>query len=157
MTEPGKPTGPSLERATDADAAEIAALYLASRADALPFLRRIHDDAAVGIWIRTQMLRRGETWVARADGVILGFVTLVEAELEQLYLRPGHYRRGIGALLLDQAKAHSPGRLQLFTFQRNARARAFYEAHGFRLVDLSDGAGNEAGEPDARYAWGPLK
>jgi len=43
--------------------------------------------------------------------------------------------------------------LHLFTFQRNARARAFYEAHGFRLVDLSDGARNEEGEPDARYDW----
>ena len=152
-----KMTAPSLEPATDADAAEIAALYLASRADALPFLHRVHGDEAVGTWVLTVMLRRGETWVARADGVILGFVTWVGDELDQLYLLPGQYRRGIGSMLLDQAKARGPGRLHLFTFQRNARARAFYEAHGFRLVDLNDGARNEEGEPDARYAWAAVR
>jgi len=144
---------PALEPATEADAAEIAALYLASRADALPFLRRVHCDEAVGAWVRTVLLRRGETWVARADGVILGFVTRVGDELDQLYLLPGHFRRGIGSMLLDQAKARSRGRLHLFTFQRNARACAFYEAQGFRLVDLNDGARNQEGEPDARYTW----
>lgn len=148
-----KMTRPSLERATDADAAEIAALYLGSRADALPALRRVHADEVVRSWVRTVMLRRGETWVARADGVILGFVTLVGDELDQLYLLPGQYRRGIGSMLLDQAKARSPGRLSLFTFQRNGRARAFYEAQGFRLVDLNDGTRNEEGDADARYAW----
>lgn len=147
------PTEVALDRANEADAAEIAALYLASRADALPSLRRVHDDAAVHAWIRTVMLRQGKTWVARQDGAILGFVTLRGDALDQLYLRPGHYRRGIGSILLAKAKVLSPGRLRLLTFQRNERARAFYEAQGFRIVDLNDGTRNEEGEPDVLYEW----
>jgi len=44
-------------------------------------------------------------------------------------------------------------RLELWVFQRNERARAFYRRHGFVLVEETDGAGNEERTPDARYAW----
>jgi hypothetical protein len=54
--------------------------------------------------------------------------------------------------LLDVAKRASQ-RLQLWTFQRSARARRFYEARSFALVEQTDGAGNEEKEPDARYLW----
>jgi GNAT superfamily N-acetyltransferase len=146
---------PRLERATGTDAAEIARLYLACRADALPEIRRIHDAESTQRWIEAVMLARGETWVARQAGAILGFLNLVGDQVEQLYLKPGHYRQGIGSLLLNQAKALSPGRLRLHTFQRNVRARAFYEAHGFRITDRSDGSRNEEGEPDLLYEWVP--
>ena len=139
--------------ASAADAAEIATLYLASRAAALPYLRRVHSDADTRRWIETVMLTRGESWVARIDGTILGFVTIEGENLEQLYLRPGQERRGIGSRLLAQAKARSPGHLRLYTFQRNSAARAFYEARGFRIVAMSDGSRNEEGEPDILYEW----
>ncbi|WP_449257068.1 GNAT family N-acetyltransferase [Bosea sp. (in: a-proteobacteria)] len=84
---------------------------------------------------------------------MLGFATLNGAELDQLYLLPGQFRRGIGSTLLARVKERSPGRLSLFTFQRNLAARAFYEHHGFRLVTLNDGSRNEESEPDALYAW----
>jgi hypothetical protein len=40
-------------------------------------------------------------------------------------------------------------------FQRNIRARRFYESRGFHLVEETDGAANEEREPDARYRWAP--
>ncbi len=143
----------SIERASPADAEEIAALYLASRRAALPHLRRVHSDAATREWVRRVLLAHGETWVARSSGRIVGFLSLADDELDQLYLLPGHERRGIGGRLLAKAKERSPGRLRLFTFARNRRARAFYEKHGFRLVDQTDGSRNEEGEPDIRYEW----
>jgi GNAT superfamily N-acetyltransferase len=146
-----------IERAAVADSAEIAALYLASRSDALPYLRRVHSDDAVRAWIATILLPRETSWVARREGTILGFMTLDGEELDQLYLLPGHYRQGVGSRLLAKAKALSPLRLSLFTFQRNQRARAFYEAHGFQIVEMSDGSGNEEGEPDILYEWRPAK
>ncbi len=38
--------------------------------------------------------------------------------------------------------------------QRNNRARAFYERHGFRVARMTDGADNEEREPDILYVWG---
>jgi ribosomal protein S18 acetylase RimI-like enzyme len=60
--------------------------------------------------------------------------------------------QGVGTELLDIAKRGS-GQLQLWTFQRNAQARRFYEARGFALAEQTDGARNEEKEPDARYLW----
>jgi len=145
----------TIQRAAAGDGAEIAALYLASRADALPYLRRVHSDEAVRTWIATILLPRGTSWAAWHNERILGFMTLDGDDLDQLYLLPDHYRHGIGSTLLAKAKTLSPDGLRLFTFQRNARARAFYEAHGFSVVDMNDGARNEENEPDILYAWLP--
>jgi hypothetical protein len=43
--------------------------------------------------------------------------------------------------------------LRLHVFQRNYRARAFYEARGFTAAAFSDGADNEEQEPDVLYEW----
>ncbi len=45
--------------------------------------------------------------------------------------------------------------LQLWTFQVNGPAQSFYERHGCRAVERTDGATNEEREPDVRYAWRP--
>lgn len=145
----------TIEPAAAADGAAIAALYLAARADALPWLRRVHSDEAVRDWILHDRLTRGEIWVARLDGAVVGFMALDGDDIDQLYLKPGHYRQGIGMKLIAKAKERSPQRLQLFCFQRNARGRAFYEAQGFRIVDLNDGSRNVEHEPDILYEWIP--
>jgi hypothetical protein len=41
----------------------------------------------------------------------------------------------------------------LWTFQRNAPARRFYEKEGFVAVRETDGSGNEEREPDVLYLW----
>jgi ribosomal protein S18 acetylase RimI-like enzyme len=145
----------SVTQALDSDADEIADLYLASRADALRYLRRVHTDNEIRVWIREVALKRGETWIAKRDSAIVGFITLLGEEVEQLYVLPGNYRRGIGKTLLNMAKTRRPSRLYLYTFQRNTSARAFYETQGFRIVDMSDGTRNEETEPDIRYQWTP--
>jgi GNAT superfamily N-acetyltransferase len=141
--------------ATISDAAEIAELFLASRQDALPYLLKVHSDDETRRWIPDIMMRRSEVWVAELDRRIVGFLSVAGDHIDHLYVRPGHYRQGIGDRLLARAKAMSPRRLQLFTFQRNERARAFYEARGFVAIDTSDGSGNEEGEPDILYEWVP--
>jgi GNAT superfamily N-acetyltransferase len=138
--------------ATPDDAGEIADLYLASRADALSELHRLHTDDEVRTWISGTMLRCCQVWVAGRNGGIVGFLALNGDVIDQLYVLPGHYRQGIGSQLLAVAKQNC-ARLRLFTFQRNVRARAFYQAHGFRLFDLNDGSRNAEQEPDAQYIW----
>jgi ribosomal protein S18 acetylase RimI-like enzyme len=139
--------------AVAADATEIGDLYLVARNDALPFLRRVHSDEQVRAWIADVLLKKSRVWVARREQRMVGFLALNHSELEQLYVLPGHYRSSVGSSLLEIAKAESSDQLFLFTFQRNERARAFYEAHGFCAVDWNDGSRNEEHEPDVRYQW----
>lgn len=143
----------TLRPATPEDAAVIAALFLASRREALPYLPEVHPDAETYDWIERVVLTQGEVWVAVGDGRVVGFMAVVGDHLDHLYLLPGYGRRGIGGRLLAKAKELSPDRLELWAFQRNAPARAFYEARGFVAVEFGDGSGNEEGTPDVRYEW----
>ena len=72
--------------------------------------------------------------VAFLEGQVVGFVAASATSISQLYVRKGFHRRGIGSRLLEWSKHQSSGSLWLFTFERNAGARAFYERHGFKIV-----------------------
>jgi len=46
----------------------------------------------------------------------------------------------------------SNGKLDLWTFRSNWRARAFYERHGFVPVGTTDGE-SEENAPDIHFQW----
>lgn len=148
-------TSAQLRPATAADLAEVAEVFLASRRDALPYLPVLHTDDETRRWMAGVVFAAGGMWVAVVDRRIVGFAALNESRdhLDHLYLLPGWYGRGIGSALLAKAKELSVGRLRLFTFQHNLRARAFYEARGFAVVDFNEGGRNEEREPDVLYEW----
>ncbi len=140
-----------------ADAAAIARVHIRSREVAMPFLPpRRRSDAEVVRWVRDVVLAEAAVWVAEdAAGAVVGYAAVEGEWLEHLYLLPEVRRRGIGSLLLAQAKAHRPRGLDLHVFQRNTDARAFYARHGFTVVDLDDGSRNMENEPDMTLRWTP--
>ncbi|MFF1686504.1 MULTISPECIES: GNAT family N-acetyltransferase [unclassified Streptomyces] len=75
--------------------------------------------------------------------------------LEHLYPRPDVRRQGIGTLLLDEVRRHSPEGVSLRFFQQNTDARAFYKRHGFTLLDTSDGDRNMENLPAMTLRWTP--
>jgi GNAT superfamily N-acetyltransferase len=145
----------TIRRATDADATAIAEIHLQSRRVAMPWLAVAHTDEETHAWVAHVMLKHDEVWVAEADGVVVGYAALAPGWLEHLYIRPGRQGEGIGRRLLELAKERQPAELQLWAFAKNTKARRFYEAAGFALIEETDGAGNEEREPDARYRWRP--
>jgi len=140
-----------IRRATAEDAGAIGRLFARAR-DLMTYLPRIPDEdrPKLGGWI----IERHEVWVDEAES-IWGFAGLGPGWLDHLYVDPSVQDRGIGSALLNHAKAVEPSGLQLWVFQKNEGARRFYERHGFRLVELTDGAANQEREPDARYEWAP--
>jgi GNAT superfamily N-acetyltransferase len=93
------------------------------------------------------------TWVLEHDGVIVGFAATgpcrdddragaVDAELYAIYLSPDHWGGGRGWVLAEAALRGLPfsaESVSLWVLAGNDRARAFYEALGFR----PDGAERE--------------
>ncbi|WP_235215526.1 GNAT family N-acetyltransferase [Phaeacidiphilus oryzae] len=159
---PAVPAVPAvtIRSATAADAADLARIHLDSRAATMPYLppqRRTAEEVAA--WFGSVVLRTCRVWVAvraaessrRLDTV--GYAAVDGDLLEHLYLRPDVRRQGIGTLLLDAAKRHSPHGLSLHVFQQNTEARAFYTRHGFRTLDTSDGARNMEHLPDMTLRW----
>ncbi len=117
----------------------------------LPAQRRTHQQ--VTRWVEETLLATCRMWVAARDTDVLGYAALGGDVLEHLYLRPDVRRQGIGTLLLNEVKRHSPDGLSLHVFQQNTDARAFYEQHGFRVVDTCDGRGNMEHLPDLTLRW----
>lgn len=82
-------------------------------------------------YFRGHVLPRCDVCIALDGPALVGFIAATSTQVDQLYVRVGAHRRGIGTALLAWAKHRSSGSLQLYTFARNHVARAFYERHGF--------------------------
>jgi GNAT superfamily N-acetyltransferase len=144
-----------LRRARPDDAPAVAEVFLAARADAMAYLPDLHTDAETHVWIREVVLTGYEVVVAEVGDRLAGFAALDADMLAHLYVHPDLQRRGIGDALLARVREIRPDGFRLWVFQRNAGARNFYERRGLRVVELTDGAGNEEREPDALYEWRP--
>lgn len=144
----------SITLATEADADELgiigpaayAASYHDDWDDAVSFARQI---ASFGPDAVREFLARPETrtWIARLDGVGVGFLTMVigslesidnrpnGAEIPRVYLLPGARRGGIGRRLLDIADAEAIAQgcdyVWLDVMEHAEWARAAYERWGF--------------------------
>jgi len=139
--------------AEPADAPDIAEIHLTARREAMPYLHRPHtDEETRDYFVRAVGDRTSAWWVARLEEKVVAYMLIAGESVDHLYVRPGWQRHGIGLSLLNKAKALSPHRLELWTFQRNNGARAFYEAQCFRAVAFTDGR-NEENEPDVKYEW----
>ena len=136
------------------DADPIARLFLVSKAT-LTFLPNIHTDEETSYFIANIVLRDQEVHVAETNGEISGFIAMHGDMVEQLYVRPDLLRRGIGSALLRRAMERLPSGFRLWVFLQNVPARRFYERHGLRLIEETDGSRNEERTPDALYEWRP--
>jgi ribosomal protein S18 acetylase RimI-like enzyme len=136
------------------DAEPIGRLFIDSFAT-LTFLPRLHTDEETMDFIANIVMRDQEVLVAEAEGAITGFIAMHEDVVHHLYIRPDLRRHGIGSALLERAKERMPTGFRLWVFQQNLAARRFYEKHGLRVIEETDGSRNEERTPDALYAWMP--
>ena len=141
----------SLHPLSETDADRVAMIHRAAREDRLPWLPELHTPDEDRQFFRTVVFDECEVWGA-VDGEIVGFIAFREGWIDHLYVLPQHQSQGAGHALLKVAQAASPS-LQLWTFQRNGPARAFYEKRGFVAVRFTDGSDNEEREPDILYRW----
>lgn len=99
----------------------------------------------------TQVLPSNVVRLALLDNELVGFIAASTESIAQLHVRVGFQRRGIGTQLLVWAKERSGGSLWLYTFARNAGARAFYERNGFAAI--ADGFEPVWQLDDVKYRW----
>jgi len=140
-------------RATAADGARCAQIFLDGRREAFPW----QPAERFGLDDYYDCVEDELVIVAEVDGQVVGFVSidLPERFVHTLFIAPDWQHRGIGTVLLREAVLHLPGPAQLRCAARNAAARAFYEHNGW--VPVPDARE----EPDAhvlyRKADGPLQ
>ncbi len=130
----------SLRPATAGDASAVAEVLLSSRRAFQPYACLRTDEDIHG-WVRSVLIPTGGA-TAREAGV---------SWITQLFISPAHVDQSIGTLLLSHARATLPVPVRLWCFQRNVRARRFYERHGFQAIHFTDGRANEERLPDVLY------
>jgi hypothetical protein len=140
-----------VRRALLTDSAEVAEVFLASRAT-MTYLPRLHADDDTRSFI-AHVVRDLETFVAVRNDRIVGFAALREVWLDHLYVHPSRFNTQTGTKLFAEARFQRPEGFQFWVFQQNAGARRFYERHGCALARLTDGSRNEERLPDALYVW----
>ena len=139
-------------RASDFDAVTI--LWRISREKSLPDFQQekghfFYEDRD---YFKNHVLKDNQIWVAEVDARVVAFMAMNRDFVDQLYIHPDHWRKGIGQALLDVARERSPEHVWLYTLQINLNARAFYEKNGFVAEKFGVSPPPES-EPDVEYHW----
>nr|AGS50317.1 hypothetical protein [uncultured bacterium Ele45G2] len=79
-------------------------------------------------------LPMAQSYVLEQDGVIAGFISMVDHYLAALFVDVTQQKKGYGKLLLDYIKQDHET-VQLRVYQNNATATRFYRNNGFQVVD----------------------
>jgi hypothetical protein len=77
-----------IRRAIPSDACAVADVWLRSWSAALSTVRRGHTDQEVRAYVRDVVIPQRVTWVAVADGSVVGMLVLDGGFISQLYLDP---------------------------------------------------------------------
>ena len=134
------------------DMDRAAVVHRASFDHALPTLTGLHTPEEDRWYFRERVFAACELWGWFDNQDLVGIIAFRDGWIDQLYVLPSSQSVGIGTALLGIARSRFP-HFSLWTFQRNANARRFYERHGFTLVRETDGSANAEKEPDALYEW----
>lgn len=104
-------------------------------------------------FLNEELSQTHSVWLAleESSGKVIGVLAFTPHKISQLYVHVDHQNMGIGSALLDIAKEHADGCLRLFTFERNKKARQFYESRGFNLV--ARGFEDAMKLEDVEYEW----
>ena len=146
----------TVRQAEVADAHAIADLYSAARVAAVPMMPpAMHTNAEDRQWMAARLTEDHEAWLAERDGELLGYALMTATWLDHLFITPEQTGQGIGGVLLDVVKSLRPDGFELWVFESNVGARAFYRHRGLVEVERTDGAANEEKAPDVRMAWRP--
>lgn len=142
-------------RALAADVDAAAEAWLHSRKASVPGVPApVHSDAAVRAWFADVVFPKRDLWVAKSGGGVVALLVLEDDWIDQLYVRPDHFGRGLGGRLVAVAKQQRPEGLRLWTFTSNVRAQRFYEGHGF-VATGATASDNEERAPATCYQWTP--
>jgi ribosomal protein S18 acetylase RimI-like enzyme len=121
--------------------------------DTTEWMPRVHSHADVLRHYQAEEMTKRHTLVAVDGSRVRGFVTMAKGGfITALFVEEPSRNQGIGGMLLERAKRELSPEVNLYTFQANEKARAFYQRHGFTEINRTTGD-NEENLPDILMEW----
>lgn len=99
---------------------------------AYAFMGWDHGLVEIEAWYRGRHPDWDHARIAECDGAAAGYLAATGGFVDQLFVMPEAQGRGTGRALLAEWLALGRRPATLEVFERNARARTFYEGFGFR-------------------------
>lgn len=129
-------------------------MWRASKQRALGVVDTLHSPAQHQQFLDQHLAKHCRVTLAidKQNDEVVGLIAYDSMWVHQLYIHVDYQHQGIGSRLLDLAKQHSDGSLQLHTFECNQGAQRFYEKHGFVLLEQGS-CDNEEQLPARLYLW----
>ena len=81
--------------------------------------------------LRDVYLHEAVTYIYVENSRVVGFISVIEDEIGGLFVASSSHRKGIGTQLIEYASSIHPIR-RVEVFEKNVRARSFYEKVGFQ-------------------------
>ncbi len=142
----------AIRKARSQDMAQCAAIFN-EWVDETEWMPRLHSSEEVVQYYKDEIYPNHRTLVAGTAALVTGFATLTDdGFISQFYLRPKYRRLGIGSLLMRNAKTELGENAKLYCFQANTAALNFYDNHGFKEINRTDGD-NEEKLADVLLEW----
>lgn|SRR5690554_1361962 len=139
----------SIRKATEKDIDELVEIWYKSSVIA-------HDFIPEDYWqknkeeMKTKYLPDSEIYLSSVKNMLIGFIALVDDYLAAIFVLPELQGKGIGSLLLEQAKNHR-NKLCLNVYKRNINSVEFYKSKGFSIV--SESIDEATGEDEFLMEW----
>ena len=138
----------------DEDFDAVTILWRIAREKAMPEFQRakgyfFYEDQN---YFQNRILKDNKVWIVEFENHPVAFMAMKNEFIDQLYVHPDFWRKGIGISLLQYARERSPEHVWLYTLQVNVNARAFYEKNGFVAEKFGISPAPE-NEPDVEYHW----
>lgn len=144
-----------IRQANSDDVETVVQILRSSRVEYLPYAKPAHSIDGNRRWVRDRLIPSGGVVIAELSGEDVGVLATSTSDehawIDQLYVKPGFIRQGIGSALLTHALQALPRPIRLFAFQENSRAIAFYQHYGFKAIRYTDGKTNEEQCPDVLF------
>ena len=114
------------------DMEQVLGIWLEASAQAHHFIPRKFWESKLPD-MRESYIPSSETYVYEDGGAVKGFIALHENTIAAIFASPENWNKGIGTLLMAQAKALFAD-LRLTVYKENANSIRFYKKCGFSIV-----------------------
>jgi GNAT superfamily N-acetyltransferase len=145
----------NIRAANTHDADRVSEILISARKTFLSYAPSPHTDDEVCDWVSNSLIPGAGVLVCELEREVVAMLALSHNKninwIDQMYIHPQHVNKGIGTALITHVLGSTYKPILLYTFQRNTGARRFYERHGFRAIQFSDGKNNEEQCPDVLY------
>lgn len=121
-----------IRKHTEKDLESIMKIWQDSSTLAHPFLKSAFVQK-VASDMRNMYIPGSDTWVYERDGLIIGFISMIDNEIGGLFVLPVHHSQGLGSQLLNFVKEFND-QLEVEVFEKNEIGRSFYKKSGFSIL-----------------------